>query len=383
MSDTWKYLFIPELSVTWINFLWLGMLLYCFAWFPCRCRRDNKNGRATNNEFIPEHYPEGFLAYILNGGYSKAHFFADCVALFITNKSVLEEKNSALHIEWGGTPESLSAMKHNFFLAMQNHLFPQRRTIEIDGKEFQPLRDLHQEVLTTYRNAASRYFIPGSVSLVLGYLCTMVMACWMGISSSQGLNIVIVVFYVVVIPLILMFISAFNNSNPRHEAFTLNMVIIPLLISGPFTAFALYFISNDDFILPSGSIYISFVCSLMGCYFQTYQVNHTDEGKRILPDIQNYFASQFYNLHCYKPSSPKQQFPDIETLLPYAISHNYLSTWSKTVGKLMRNKSDKPYWVGQYQYAKVERYKQIFDKALSSESDNATIDTDSGGSDSD
>lgn len=193
----------------------------------------------------------------------------------------------------------------------------------------------------------------------------------------------IVVFYVVVIPLILMFISAFNNSNPRHEAFTLNMVIIPLLISGPFTAFALYFISNDDFILPSGSIYISFVCSLMGCYFQTYQVNHTDEGKRILPDIQNYFASQFYNLHCYKPSSPKQQFPDIETLLPYAISHNYLSTWSKTVGKLMRNKSDKPYWVGQYQYAKVERYKQIFDKALSSESDNATIDTDSGGSDSD
>jgi len=49
----------------------------------------------------------------------------------------------------------------------------------------------------------------------------------------------------------------------------------------------------------------------------------------------------------------------------------------------MRNKSDKPYWVGQYQYAKVERYKQIFDKALSSESDNATIDTDSGGSDSD
>lgn len=382
MSDTWKYLLIPELSVTWVNLLWLGMLLYCFVWLPYRRRRDSKNGRATNNKFIPEHYPEGFLAYILNGGYSGVHFFADCIALFITNKSVLEEKNAALHITWGGTPESLSAMKHHFFLAMQNHLFPERRTIEINGNEFQPLRALHQEVLTTYRNAASRFLIPGSVSLVLGYLCTMAMACWMGIGSTQGLGMVIFVVYVAVIPLILMFISVINNSNPRHENFTLNMIIIPLLISGPFTASALYFISNNDFILPSGSVYISFICSLMGSYFQTYQVNHTDEGKRILPDIQNYFARQYYNLHCYKPGSPKQPFPEIETLLPYAISHDYLKTWSQTVEKLMRNNSDKPYWIGQYQYAQVERYKHIFDEALSSEPDNATIDTDSGSSDS-
>lgn len=381
MSDTWKYLLIPELSLTWINLLWLGMLMYCFVWLPYRRRRDRRNGKVTKSEFIPEHYPEGFLAYILNGGYSHKHFFADCISLFITNKSVLEEKNFALHIKWGGTSESLPAMKRNFVLAMQNNLFPGSPEIEISGHEFQPLVDLHRHISTMYKNEASRFVIPGSISLILGYLCTLAMACWLGISTEQGLGFVLFFLYMFVIPFILIIISTLNDSSPRHEQFTLNMVIIPLLISGPFTAFALYFINNADFILPPGSVYISFICTLMGSYFQTYQVTHTDEGKRILPGIKAYFARQFYNLHCYKPNSPKEPFPEIETLLPYAISHDYLSTWSKTVEKLMRNHSDKPYWVGQYQYAKVERYEHIFDEALSSEPDSAHTHTDIGGGD--
>ncbi len=383
MSDTWKYLLIPELSVTWMNLLWLGMLLYCFVWFPYRRRRDSRNGRVTKSEFIPEDYPEGFLAYILSGDYTSAHFFADCIAIFVTNKSVLEEKGAALHIKWGGTPESLPAMKHDLVLAMQNNLFPDSREIEINGDEFEPLMDLRRHVLTMYENAASRLLIPGSVSLVLGYLCTMAMACWLGITTEQGLGFVLFFLYILVIPFILLNFSMLNNFNPHHEKFTLNMLIIPLVISGPFTAFALYFINNDNFILPPGSVYISFICTLMGSYFQTYQTTHTDEGKRILPGIKAYFASQYYNLHCYKPNSSKTQFPNIETLLPYAIGHHYLKTWSQTVEKLMRTNNDKPYWVGQYQYAKVERYKHIFDAALSSKPDSNTVDTDFGGNDAD
>lgn len=381
MSDTWKYLLIPELAVTWVNLLWLGMLLYCFIWFPYRLRRDSRNGQVTKSEFIPEHYPEGFLAYILNGNNTSAHFFADCIATFISNKSVLEEKNAALHIRWGGTPESLPVMKHDFVLAMQNNLFPRSRDINISGQEFEPLMELRRQVSTMYKNSASRFLIPGSVSLLLGYLCTLAMACWLGVTSEQGLGFVLFFLYIFVIPFILVIFSMLNNNNPRHEKFRLNMLIIPLLISGPFTAFALYFINNDNFILPPGSVYISFVCALMGSYFQTYQTTHTDEGKRILPVIEAYFASQYYSLHCYKPNSPKTQFPNIETLLPYAISHLYLKSWSQTVEKLMRNKSDKPYWVQQYQYAKVERYKHFFDEALSSKPDSNIVDTDFGGSD--